>query len=75
MDMYTLAGASENLGCTINRLKDWMNKGLIPDNRIIMGKHKARILDEITVNKIKRVLEGIDSEGLSVRASFARYYN
>lgn len=75
MDLFTLAGASERLGCTPNRIKDWMNKGFVPDCRVNMGKHQARVIDAETLNKLVRVLEGIDAEGLGVKAAFSRYFN
>jgi hypothetical protein len=75
MELYTLAGAAEVLGCTPNRIKSWIDKGYIPENRIHLGKIKARVVDEATIEKIKEVLRAIDQDGLTMRAAFERHFN
>jgi hypothetical protein len=75
MELYTLASAAALIGCTPNRLKSWMDKGLIPDHRIQFGQVRARVVDENTVAKMRDVVIGIDEEGLSLRAAFARYFD
>jgi hypothetical protein len=75
MELYTLAGAAEVLGCTPNRIKSWIDKGYIPDNRIHLGKIKARVLDEPTIVKMKEVLRAIDQDGLTIRAAFQRHFD
>jgi predicted site-specific integrase-resolvase len=57
MELYTLASAAERIGCTPNRLKVWIDKGYVPEMRIQMGKVRARVVDEESIEKIKRVLE------------------
>ena len=74
MELYTLASASERIGCTPNRLKSWIDKGFVPENRIQLGKVKARVIDEESIGKIKQVLAAMDAEGLTVRAAFERYF-
>jgi len=75
MELFTLASAAEIVGCSGSRLKGWMEKGLIPDHRIQFGRVRARVIEGESLPKIKRVLEGIDREGLTVRAAFERHFN
>jgi hypothetical protein len=75
MELYTLASASELIGCTPNRLKSWIDKGFVPENGIQLGKVRARVVDEESPQKIKRVLATMDREGLTVRAAFERHFN
>jgi hypothetical protein len=74
MELYTLAGAAELLGCTPNRIKSWMDKGFIPEMRIHLGKIKARVIDDRTVEKIQEALKAMADEGLTVRGAFERYF-
>ena len=74
MELYTLASASERIGCTPHRLKSWIDKGFVPENRIQLGKVKARVIDEESIQKIKMVLAAMDREGFTVRAAFERYF-
>jgi MerR HTH family regulatory protein len=74
MELYTLASASELIGCTPNRLKSWIDKGFVPENRIQLGKVKARVIDEESIRKIKEVLTVMDRDGLTVRAAFGKYF-
>jgi hypothetical protein len=60
MELYTLASAAERIGCTPNRLKVWIDKGYVPEMRIQMGKVRARVVDEESIEKIKRVLEAME---------------
>jgi hypothetical protein len=75
MNLCTLAGASVWVNCSPSRLKSWMNKGLIPDTRIQLGQIQARVIDLKLVPKLRRVMEGIEKEGLTVEGAFARYFN
>ena len=75
MELYTLTSGSELIGCTHKRLKSGIDKGFVPENRIQLGKVKARVIDEESIQKIKRVLAAMDGEGLTVRAAFERYFN
>ncbi len=75
MELYTLASAAELVGCSPSRLKGWMEKGLIPERRIQFGRVRARVIEEVSIPKIKRVLQGIDQEGLNIRKAFERYFN
>jgi hypothetical protein len=74
MELYTLASAAERIGCTPNRLKSWIDKGFVPENRIQLGKVRARVIDQESIRKIKRVLDIMDREGLTVRAAFENYF-
>lgn len=74
MELYTLASAAALIGCTPNRLKSWMDKGLIPDHRIQFGQVRARVVDEFTIAKMQDVVRGIDEEGLTLRAPFELYF-
>jgi DNA-binding transcriptional MerR regulator len=75
MELYTLASAAELVGCSPSRLKGWMEKGLIPERRIHFGRVRARVIEEASIPKIKRVLEGIDQQGLNIRKAFEHYFN
>jgi hypothetical protein len=75
MELYTLASAAEIVGCTPSRLKGWMEKGYIPEKRIMLGKVRARVIEETVLSLIQKVLSGIEEEGLTVQGSFARYFN
>ena len=75
MELYTLASAAELIGCSPSRLKGWMEKGLIPERRIQFGRVRARVIDESAIPNIKRVLKGIDQEGLTIRKAFESYFN
>ena len=68
MELYTLASAAEIVGCTPSRLKNWMEKGYIPERRIQFGKVKARVIEEEALPILRRVLAGIENEGLTVQA-------
>ena len=74
MELYTLASAAEIVGCSPSRLKNWMEKGYIPERRIQFGKVKARVIEEEALPILRRVLAGIENEGLTVHGSFARYF-
>ena len=74
MELYTLASAAEFIGCTPNRLKSWIDKGFVPEDRIQLDKVRARVIDEESIRKIKRVLAIMEREGLTVRAAFERYF-
>jgi len=74
MELYTLASAAEIVGCAASRLKGWMEKGYIPDKRIQFGKVRARVIEETALPMIRRVLTGIEKEGLTVHGAFARYF-
>jgi predicted site-specific integrase-resolvase len=75
MELYTLASAAEKIGCTPNRLKVWIDKGYVPEMRIQMGKVRARVVDEASIEKIRRVLTAVDQEGLTIQGAFARYFD
>jgi predicted site-specific integrase-resolvase len=75
MELYTLASAAERIGCTPNRLKVWIDKGYVPEMRIQMGKVRARVVDEDSIEKIRRVLEATEQEGLTIHGAFQRYFN
>ena len=75
MELYTLASAAELIGCSPSRLKGWMEKGLMPEKRIQFGRVRARVIEEASIPNIKRVLKGIDQEGLTIRKAFERYFN
>ena len=75
MELYTLASAAEIVGCTPSRLKNWMEKGYIPEKRIQFGKVRARVIEEEALPILRRVLSGIEKEGLTVRAAFERHFN
>jgi len=75
MDLFTLASAAEVIGCTPNRLKSWIDKGFVPDHRIHMGKVKPRVIDEVSIEKVRQVLAAVGHEGLTIRAPFERYFN
>jgi predicted site-specific integrase-resolvase len=75
MELFTLASAAERIGCTPNRLKVWIDKGYVPEMRIQMGKVRARVVDEESIEKIKRVLEAQEREGLAIQGAFARHFN
>jgi hypothetical protein len=75
MELYTLASAAEIVGCTPSRLKGWMEKGYIPEKRIQFGKLRARVIEETALPMIRRVLSGIEEEGLTLHGAFARYFN
>jgi predicted site-specific integrase-resolvase len=62
MELFTLASAAERIGCTPNRLKVWIDKGYVPEMRIQMGKVRARVVDEDSIEKIKRVLEAMEQK-------------
>jgi hypothetical protein len=74
LELCTLASAAEIVGCTPSRLKGWMEKGYIPEKRIQFGKVRARVIDVSALPMIRRVLSGIEEEGLTVQGSFARYF-
>ena len=74
MELFTVASAAEKLGCSPTRIKGWMSRGLIPERRIQLGKVRARVVSEESIAKLKRVLEGIEQEGLTVPTAFARYF-
>jgi len=63
------------VGCSPSRLKGWMEKGLIPERRIQLGKLRARVIEEAYIPNIKRVLKAIDQEGLNIRKAFERHFN
>jgi predicted site-specific integrase-resolvase len=75
MELYTLASAAEKIGCTPNRLKVWIDKGYVPEMRIQMGKVRARVVDEASIEKIRRVLAAMEREGLTIQGAFARYFD
>ena len=75
MELFTLASAAERIGCTPNRLKVWIDKGYVPEMRIQMGKVRARVVDEESIEKIRRVLEATEQEGLTIQGAFQRYFN
>ena len=75
MELYTVASAAEAVGCTPSRIKGWMQRGLIPERRIQLGKVRARVVDGEALPKLKKVLEGIEHEGLTVPAAFERYFD
>ena len=75
MELYTLASAAERIGCTPNRLKVWIDKGYVPEMRIQMGKVRARVVDEDSIEKIRRVLEATEQLGLTIQGAFSRYFN
>jgi predicted site-specific integrase-resolvase len=75
MELFTLASAAERIGCTPNRLKVWIDKGYVPEMRIQMGKVRARVVDEDSIGKIRRVLEATEREGLTIQGAFQRYFN
>ncbi len=60
MELYTLASAAEIVGCTPSRLKNWMEKGYIPERRIQFGKVRARVIEEEALPILRRVLSGIE---------------
>ncbi len=74
MTLHTLSSAAQMLGCRSSRLKGWMEKGYIPETRIHSGATQVRVIDEEIIPKIKRVLQGIDEEGLTVQGAFSRYF-
>jgi hypothetical protein len=75
MELYTVASVAEKVGCTPSRIKGWMQRGLIPEKRIQLGKVRARVVDAEALPLLKRVLEGIEREGLTVPAAFERYFD
>jgi len=75
MELFTLASAAEQIGCTPNRLKVWIDKGYVPEMRIRMGKVMPRVVDEDSIRKIKRVLAAVEHEGFTIQGAFARYFN
>jgi hypothetical protein len=75
MELYTLASTAELVGCSPSRIKGWMQRGLIPDKRIQLGKVRARVIEQDCIVRLKRVLAGIEDEGLTVPAAFERYFD
>jgi hypothetical protein len=74
MELYTVASAAEWVGCTPSRIKGWMQRGLIPEKRIQLGKVRARVVDAESLPKLRRVLAGIEREGLTLEKAFAVYF-
>lgn len=75
MELHTVSSAAQQLGCSVNRLKLWMDRGLFPDCRIQIGKVRARVIDSEQMAKLKMVIEAIDQDGVNVKVAFDRYYN
>jgi hypothetical protein len=52
-----------------------MEKGYVPEKGIQFGRVRARVIEETALPMIRRVLSGIEDEGLTVQGAFARYFN
>ena len=74
MMLYTLASAAKMCACTPNRLKSWMDRGLVPDRRIYLGKLLARVMDGRTITRLKKVIEAVDEKKMPIEAAFDRYF-